>query len=473
MVADIQHVETLGAMLGEKAVMFGDDAASYEDGARYDKGRASFVVRPATTKEMSQAVSYCVRHGIHIIPQGGNTGVVAASTPDSSGTQAVISIDRLARSLKLDVDNRSVAVDAGFLLSDLNAALETEGLFFPIDLGADPRLGGMLSTNTGGARFLKYGDARKNTLGMKVVLADAEGTILDFGRELRKNNTGIDWKQIFIGTSGSLGIITECVLNLERRPRQSAAALLVPSSAGHVMSLLRAMETRAGGYLTAFEGMSANAIKATLHHIPSLRNPFENREIPDYVILAELTRTWDLRDNEQTLDSVLETVLAEMWELQEAPLADALFGSAHEMWALRHAISEGVRQMGKLVAFDLAFRRGDVMTFCERMKAEIPARFPGVAVCDFGHIGDGGVHFNLVADRASGVAADASMEGQLRDWVYDVVVNDFDGSFSGEHAIGRRNQAYYDKFTPAVLKHMARELKTITSPAGLGAVRFG
>lgn len=143
------------------------------------------------------------------------------------------------------------------------------------------------------------------------------------------------------------------------------------------------------------------------------------------------------------------------------------------MWTLRHAISEGVKQLGKLVAFDLAFRRGDLMRFCERMKADIPAFFPDVTICDFGHIGDGGVHFNLVAAHGSATAQDPTFEHRLRDWVYDVVVNDYHGSFSGEHAIGRKNQAYYDKYTPISVRKMARQLKAITSPAGLGAVRFG
>jgi FAD/FMN-containing dehydrogenase len=330
----------------------------------------------------------------------------------------------------------------------------------------------MLSTNTGGARFLKYGDVRRNTLGLTAVMADAEGTVLDLSSDLRKNNTGVDWKQMFIGTSGAFGIITECVLNVERRPRQTATALLVPAGPEKVMPLLQAMEIKLGSDLTAFEGMSGNAIAATLEHVKSLRNPFQNANIPDYAILVEVGRTWDSREGEQSLDQTLQDVLAEIWESDEVLLADALFGSSHEMWALRHAISEGVKQVGKLVAFDLAFRRGDLMRFCERMKAEIPAFFPDVSVCDFGHIGDGGVHFNLVAARGSATAIDPTFERRLRDWVYDVVVNDYHGSFSGEHAIGRKNQAYYDKYTPLAVKKMARQLKMITSPAGLGAVRF-
>jgi FAD/FMN-containing dehydrogenase len=152
---------------------------------------------------------------------------------------------------------------------------------------------------------------------------------------------------------------------------------------------------------------------------------------------------------------------------------DAYFGSAHEMWALRHAISEGVKNMGILVAFDLAFRRGDLMAFCDRVKAELPTRFPDVTAYEFGHIGDGGVHFNLVATRDSETAKDPHFERRVREWVYEIAVTEYGGSFSAEHAIGRKNQAYYDKYTPSPIKSIARSLKEVTSPGGLGAVRFG
>ncbi|WEX77358.1 FAD-binding oxidoreductase [Sinorhizobium numidicum] len=469
-----EHLDRLVKILGDKGVLTrAEDMEAYETGARYDHGRAAVVLRPATTAEVSAAVAYCVANGIALIPQSGNTGLVSGSTPDSSGNEAVLSLDRLTRQFELDLDNRSVRVDAGFRLSDLNRRLEEHDLFFPIDLGADPRLGGMIATNTGGSRFLKYGDVRRNTLGLKVVLADQTGTVLDLDCDLRKNNTGVDWKQIFIGTSGAFGIVTECMLNLERVPKQTSTAFLVPASGAHVLPLLKAMEERLGAYLSAFEGMSKNAIAAAFAHVPSLKNSFHGGNIPDYVILAEISRTWEPREGEQSLDAVLETVLAEIWETEEAPLADAFVGPPHETWALRHALSEGVKHLGKLIAFDLSFRRGDIMAFCDHMKAEMPEKFPGVTVCDFGHIGDGGVHFNLVVARDSSLLTDGSFEQRLREWVFAVAVEQYRGSFSAEHAIGRSNQALYDFYTPEKLKDMAAGLKTLTSPGKLGSVRFG
>ncbi|MDO9416656.1 FAD-binding oxidoreductase [Pararhizobium sp.] len=468
------HIAALQALLGEKGVLTRpEDMAAYQTGARYDEGRAALVLRPGTTEEVSAAVSYCVRNGIAIVPQSGNTGLVSASTPDMSGSQVIISIDRLRQRFDLDHANRSLHLDAGLRLSAVNSRLENEGLFFPVDLGADPALGGMLATNTGGSRFLKYGDVRRNVLGLKVVLADEDGTILDLTSGLRKNNTGVDWKQIFIGTSGAFGIITECVLNLERTPRQTATAFLVPASGEHVMPLLQVMEERLGAYLSAFEGMSQNAVAAALDHVPSLRNPFQCGAVPDYVILCEISRTWAPREGEQSLDEVLETVLTDIFERDDALLADAFIGPPHEMWALRHALSEGVKHAGRLIAFDLSFLRGDIMRFCGYMKEALPQQFASVRICDFGHIGDGGVHFNLAVPRDSAHLADPAFETGLREWVFKVAVEDFNGSFSAEHGIGRKNQAFYDLYTPDKLKQLAAGLKTTLAPGAIGAVTFG
>ena len=468
---DKDIIGTLRDILGESGLLTApSDRLPYETGARFDRGQALFVARPKSTAEVSRTVALCVRHGIALIPQSGNTGVVAGSTPDDSGTQAVLSLDRLTAPFELDKANRSVAAGAGLRLSALNERLLQDNLFFPIDLGADPRLGGMIATNTGGSRFLRYGDVRRNTLGLTVVLADRDGTVLNLSGALRKNNTGPDWKQLFIGTSGSFGVITECVLSLEPLPQQTAGALLVPASLEAVPELLIVMEQALGSYLSAFEGMSRNAMAAALAHAPSLRNPFAGGAVPDFAILAEVSRSWPPRAGEQPLAAVLEEVLSDLWNRSDPLLGDALVGNVQEMWALRHAISEGVKQSGKLIAFDLSFRRGDIMRFIAHMKAALPQRFPGFTICDFGHIGDGGVHFNLVLDRDDKRATDAGFEQELRGWVTGVAVEDFAGSFSAEHAIGRRNHGVYQRYTEESLRRLAAQFKDATSPGPLGAV---
>lgn len=468
----VEHVAELRAMLGADAVLTeAADIAPYEQGARSDRGRAASVLRPRDTRQVSAAVGYCVRNGLPLVPQAGNTGVVAASGPDASGTQVVLSIDRINTGFQLDPGNRSLRCDAGFRLSQVNQRLAESALHFPIDLGADPMLGGMIATNTGGSRFLRFGDVRRNVLGLTVVLADAQGTVLDLMSPLRKNNTGVDWKQIFIGTAGAFGIVTECEINLEFLPVQTATALLVPRDGGAVMPLLAAMEQRLGGYLSAFEGMSHNAIAAAVAHVPSLRNPFQGTPAPDYAILCEVTRSWPRRADEQSLDEVLEQALAEIWGAETPLLSDALVGPPAELWALRHALPEGVRHIGRVVAFDLSFRRQDVFAFCDRMKDELPRRHPGVLICDFGHVGDGGVHFVLAFPPES--AFGTAEEPGLRDWVYRIAVEEFGGSFSAEHGIGPKNQAIHDRYTAQDLRRMADGLKALTSPGRLGVARYG
>lgn len=467
------HIERLGAILGERGLL--TDAGgltAYETGARYDRGRAAFVARPSTVDMASQVVAYCARHEIALIPQAANTGLVAGSTPDGGGLQGVLSVERLRTTFDLDLDNRTLRVDAGFRLSEINARLEPHGLFFPIDLGADPMAGGMAASNTGGARFLRFGDVRRNTLGLTAILGDESGSVVEFGKGLRKDNTGPDWKQLFIGTAGGFGIIAQCVFNLERLPRQVATAYLVLRSPDRVPALLVSMEERLGSYLSAFEGMSGAAIRHALDHSETLRNPFPRGEIPDYVILAELSRSWPQRDGEQSLEAVFESVLAEVWEHPDTPLLDAFVGPPQEMWGLRHALSEGVKAAGHVIGIDLCFRRGEAMRFRSAMQCLLDREFPEVELCDFGHIGDGGVHFNLLVPRDTDGHVETTLVERLRERVITAAVEAHGASFSAEHGLGRRNQHLYDRYTPAKLKTMAAQLRRVTSPAPLGATNF-
>ncbi len=460
-------------LLGAEAIVAPDtDLSAWEAGVRGDSGDAAFVMRPADTDAVAAAVACCVRHGIRFIPQSGNTGLVGGSTPDASGDQAVLSLERLNRVCEIDVDNRSVRVGAGMRLSELNARLEKEGLCFPVDLGADPMIGGMVATNTGGARFLRYGDVRANTLGLTVVLPDADGTVLRLDRALRKDNTGPDWKQLFIGTSGAFGIVTECVLNVEPLPRERATAVLVPRDEAAIFHLLRQLEARLGADLSAFEFMSGNAMRHALAHAPSVRNPFSDEAIPPVALLVEIARTAPAGEGEPALAEVLERTLADLWAQSDEPLTDALFGPPEELWPLRHALSEGVKHAGRLFAFDLAFARTDVMRFRASMTRRLAADWPELEVCDFGHVGDGGIHFNLVChDRE--LCQSEDYEQALRDAVVQHAVEDFGGSFSGEHAVGRANQRYYDRYTPDALKSLADRFTAALGVAATGAVRFG
>jgi FAD/FMN-containing dehydrogenase len=466
---DSPHLEQLRAIVGPKGLV--EDPSlmrSYQIGARYDEGRAAFVLRPETTQQVSAVMAYAVKHGIRLIPQSGNTGLVGGSTPDASGSQGVLSLDRLTTPLTIDVDNRTVEVAAGVRLSALNDALAPHGFFLPIDLGADPMVGGMVATNTGGARFLRYGSMRRQVLGLEVVLPDADGTILDLTAGLRKDNSQVDLKQLFIGTSGAFGIVTKAVLELHRLPQQTATALVIPENDESMPLLLRHLEERCGEYLTAFEGMSHNAMERALAHVKHLRNPFARGAIPPYAILVELTRTWAPREGEMNLPLFLESVLAGALEGEPPLFSDALVGRSEDLWSIRHALSEGLKASGYVIAFDLSLRRSDLSRFRRDIIGQLAETFPELAACDFGHIADGGVHLNLVHPERP----DDAYIGRVRDQVLDLVVNRYGGSFSGEHALGRSNQALYDRYTPAPVQALSVSVQRAIGTAAMGSVRL-
>lgn len=448
----------LSEILDERGILTGADARSYEQGARYDAGKALFVARPRNTREVSEVVAHCVRSGIRMVAQSGNTGLVGGSTPDMSGAQAVISLERLNDGFELSVPDRTVRVGAGMRLSALNQKLESDRLFFPIDLGADPMIGGMVSTNTGGARFLRYGDVRANVLGLEIVLADEKGTVLDLLHNPRKNNTGLDLKQVFIGTGGRFGIVTRAELLVHYLPKQRATALLIPRDDMAATELLLEFERRAGPCLAAFEGMSANAIELAVRHVPNLRNPFAGRPTPDLSILVEIARDWPHRDGEDTIDEMLLSVLEEIWELENTPLADALVVGPEEAWAVRHALSHGLADSGRVNGFDLGFSREAAMRFRARATAATLERFPQLLVCDFGHIGDGGTHFNIVEPKQSKPLSEDERH-ELKELVYDIAVREFGGSFSAEHGIGRSNQLWYEKYVPEGTRAISERIR--------------
>lgn len=460
--SNLYDFTTLHTILGDEGLLTApQDMVGYETGGRGDKGKAAFIARPKNTAEVSAVVAACNRLDIPLIAQSGNTGLVNASIPNHSGTQGILSFDRMRKIITIDPDNRSAHVEAGLRLSALNQSLEQYNLFFPIDLSADPCLGGMCATNTGGGRFLKYSGVRENILGLTVVLPDKEGTILKLGGALHKNNTGLDLKQIFIGTGGQFGYITEIILKTAPRPQQSATALLIPNEDKHVIPLLRAFEEHCGDCLSAFEGMSANAMSRALSHVKTLHNPFGRDEIPPYAILVELSRPYPVQDDETSLPEKLERTLAALWDAPSAPLRDAIIGDPVKLWALRHSLSEGVQKSGKLYAFDISFKRGDVMAFLSLMHETLPRTFPNITICDFGHIGDGGVHFNLVIARDDPRATDPAFEPALRQWVLDHVVYDFHGSFSAEHGLGRKNAADYERYTAQEIKDLSRSIQNL------------
>jgi FAD/FMN-containing dehydrogenase len=445
------------------------ELARYEQGWRYGQGQALAAVRPGTTEEVSRVLAFASERGIRVIPQGANTGLVGASTPDTSGEMLVLSLERLSRTLEIDAVDRTVTAGAGVLLSQLEAALAEKGLTFAIDLGADPMVGGMIATNAAGTRVLRYGDMRQNVLGIEVVLAD--GTVLDLMAPLRKNNTGLDAKQLFIGTSGVFGVVTKAALRAVPRPTQRSTAFVGAADGATVLRLLTHLETHMADVLTAFEVISEAALGPVYRYQPRLRNPF-GAKLPPYTVLVELAAT--LPADRLALDDLLESTLGGALEDEAlAGLTDVFPGKPADLWEVRHHVSESLRHEGEVVAFDISVPRARMAEFVLAAR-ELVARHPFIRPCDYGHWGDGGVHLNLIWRKEDAPKPTAELKAELQPLVYDLAVKDFHGSFSAEHGIGPHNQAFYDRYTPERVREVCRELKGLLDPASLlGTTRLG
>lgn len=470
-VAREEVLASLRALLGEGAVVVEPhELERYEKGWRYGQGKALAAVRPSSTEDVSRLLRDASASGLRVVAQGANTGLVGASTPDGSGEMLVLSLERLSRTIVVDPVDRTVTADGGVLLSQVEAALAEHGLLFPIDLGADPSIGGMVATNTGGTRLLRYGDVRQNLLGLEAVLAD--GTVLDLTRPLRKNNTGFDARQLFVGTSGVFGVVTKVVMRVVPRPVQRVTALVGLASGAAVLGLLAHLEGRLGEALTAFEAIGAAALAPVFRHQPRLRDPFGGRP-PAYAVLVELSST--LGADRLALEELLESALAERLEAEGGGgITDVFPGKPSELWEIRHGVSESLRQEGEVLAFDISVPRSSMAAFIDVARGEVTAGWPFVRFCDYGHWGDGGVHVNLIWDSGEARRTPAELKAELQPRLYDLAVNRFRGSYSAEHGVGPHNQAFYDLYTPELVREVCRLLKARLDPTGLlGTVRLG
>lgn len=458
-----QLADVLGARLGSLGVIRDAEGTSpFECSSRHGRGRACGVVRPTTTEELRWVVERLLEADAAFVVQGAGTGLVAAATPSTAGTQWVVSTQRMKQHLAIDVKDRTATVSAGYRLSDINQAAAVHGLFFPIDLGADPTIGGMVATNTGGARLVRYGGVRENLLDVQAVLARRSVSIVGGQRALRKDNTGLGWTQLLCGTFGAFGIVTGATLKLHPLPRQTATALVATASPSAAIDLLVSLESELGELMSAFEGISRNALSAVLRH--GVQSPFT--PAPPYAALLELATAIPPGQG-LDLDALLTTWLAR--HLEDGLVQDAVVGKPEQLWRIRHRISEAVQALGRMVAFDIAVPRSRFAAFRERAVRLVEDTLPGAVVCDFGHLGDGGVHLNVVVPADAGdTAIDA-----LRDAVYALTMNEFDGSFSAEHGIGPYNQRWHAEYTePAKLELAAALHHHFDAARRLGNVRL-
>ncbi len=470
MVADDNDavLKELADLLGDGGLLLDeDDRAGYEKGWRYGRGRALAVARPRTPADVAAVLARCHAHGVRVQPLGANTGVVGASNPDATGEQIVLSLERLSSTIDVDTVGRTAVVDAGVTLSQLNAALEPHGLFFPIDLGADPQIGGMIATNTGGTRLLRYGAVRAHVLGLEVALAD--GRLWTSLSPLRKDNRGLDLRQLFIGTSGTFGVVTRATLSLAPRPVQVSAAWVALSSGDQALALLAHLERELGETLSAFELLSREAFGITLRHGANIANPFE-AGVPAVAVLIECSTVLSAKHIDLG-QAFLETLEAFLMKHDDDDI-DVVPMAPHDAWSIRHQVSESLRHEGHVLALDVSVPVARIAEYSEELRRELTTSHPQVRVCDFGHWGDGGTHLNIVWDPAD-VDDPAGLTRAIQSWVYERTVRGYGGSFSAEHGVGPHNQHFYDSLSPELLLATSGVLKDhFDGKRMLGTVRL-
>jgi FAD/FMN-containing dehydrogenase len=423
-----------------------DTKPYFTDWRRQYSARAHAVVRPARTAEVSSVVELCAREGVAVVPQGGNTGLVGGSVPTGAVPEIVLALARMNRIRALDALNDTVTVEAGCVLAAVQRAADDAGRLFPLSLAAEGscQIGGNLSTNAGGVNVLRYGNAREQVLGLEVVLPD--GRVWDGLRGLRKDNTGYDLKQLFLGAEGTLGVITAAVLRLYPKPSASATAWIALASPRAAVELLAELRSRIGERISAFELVSRTCLEAVLRHVRDVRDPLAERH-PWYV-LAQFADS----GTSEELEARLEPVLAE----REAVLAQS-GEQARSLWRIRESIPEA--QFAN-VKHDISMPVSKIPQFVDSAGAALASRFPDLEVFCFGHVGDGNLHYNVGPQR---LLANPELVNRV---VYDAVAG-LGGSISAEHGLGQLKREAIRAHKSALELELMRKVKTALDPKGL------
>jgi FAD/FMN-containing dehydrogenase len=429
-------------------------------------GQAIAVAQPKDTPGVAAIVRWCHEQGVPVVPQGGNTGLSGGATPDASGRALVLSLARLDRIRAVDAITNTIEVEAGVTLLRVQEAALEAGRLFPLSLAAEGSctIGGNLATNAGGVQVLRYGNARELCLGLEVVTAD--GSVWSALRRLRKDNTGYDLRDLFIGSEGTLGVITAAVLKLFPLPKAQAAAFVAVPSPGAAVELLQRAQERLSSSLTAFELMSDTCISLVERHVPAARLPLTERSA--WYVLMEVSDMEEGERANENLQALLE-VAFEQGLATDAALSASL-AQFQALWALREDISESQGAEGPTIKHDISLPISHIAGFIESTDAALAQAYPEARLVVFGHVGDGNLHYNL--SPAAGELTPAlrdrfkSLEEPINRLVHDAVVA-HEGSISAEHGLGvlRRDEAARYK-SPVELQLM-RAIKHALDPRGL------
>ena len=427
-------------------------------------GKAVGLASPVSTDDVARFVKLCAIHDVPIVPQGGNSGMSGGATPDESGSSVVLSLRRMRSIRAMDVEARQVTCDAGVVLQTLHETVEAEGLRFPLTLGGkgSATVGGLISTNAGGTQVLRHGPMRAQVLGIEAVLAD--GTVFSGLVPLKKDNRGFDLKQLLIGSEGTLGIVTAATLRLLPQVADRRVAWIGLSSMSKARNLLLHCEKDAGDALEGFEVMPAHCLESVLAYLPEARSPLAGTHA--WHALVELVAG---NGETEQLDRLAEEMLS--GALDGDLIEDAVISSseaqAEAFWQLRDSISPAERAIGPAMQHDISVPVARMAEFVETASPRVEERFPGTRAVGFGHLGDGNIHFHILAPQDAIRGEWERTEGKaISAYVHDLVT-EFGGSISAEHGIGQMKRDELGRLGDPVALKLMRSIKQALDPQGI------
>jgi len=465
-------IAALHAIVGDAGLKTGDtDTESFlTDWHGQYRGRSLAVVMPETTEQVSQVMALADAHDIVVVPQGGNTGFMGGATPDDAGNSILLSLRRMNRIREIDATNMSMTVEAGCVLQTLHDTTEKQGLYFPLNLAAKGSctIGGNLGTNAGGLNVVRYGTTRELTLGVEVVLMG--GRVLNLLGGLRKDNTGYDLRHLFVGSEGTLGVITAATMKLFPQPVARATSFAEVRDVSAAVELLHRLQAASGGGVEAFELIPADILHVVFHHFPEIPQPLATRGAINVLMeIGSSNPASGIADDsgETPLQNIMQETLAAAFE--DGLVIDATIAASEAqrraLWDVRENAPESHKRSRGVARSDISLAQSSLAPFYEDMVAAVKTVDPTIRICGYGHLGDGNLHFNLVADERSNSEFD-SKKDRLYELIYEHVAK-YNGSISAEHGIGQTKRAQLAKVKAPEVLDVMRAIKASIDPKNL------
>ena len=465
-------INALHAIVGDAGLKTGDgDTASFlTDWHGQYQGQAVAVVMPDSTEQVSAVMALADAHDVVVVPQGGNTGFMGGATPDSRGRTILLSLRRMNRIREIDATNMSMTVEAGCVLQTLHEATEREGLYFPLNLAAKGSctIGGNLGTNAGGLNVVRYGTTRELTLGVEVVLMG--GRVLNLLSGLRKDNTGYDLRHLFVGSEGTLGVITAATMKLFPQPVARATAFAEVRDVAAAVDLLHRLQAASGGGVEAFELIPADILHVVFHHFPEIPQPLATRGAMNVLMeIGSSNPASGLANDsgETPLQVIIQDTLASAFE--DGLVLDATIAASEtqrrSLWDVREMAPESHKRSKGVARSDISLSQSALAPFYAEMVDGVKAIDPNLLICGYGHLGDGNLHFNIVADERSNSDFETKKD-QLYSLIYEKVAQ-HNGSISAEHGIGQTKRAQLAKVKQPEVLDVMRAIKASIDPKNL------